>query len=575
MMRRSLALRTQILIVLLGGAILPLGLVGVWLTSSARRSGETLLQSQLDQSADRLVSAISGRWRYRLADIALVAGNEASMHVVREGAIDAADSGYLALLANELDATLPGITLLRLDGSVAWSSTRSSRLRERLARGDRGAGQPTETSSAVRFESPVRDHDGRQIGTVIIEVALDALLPGDSARSIVPTAQLAVRETRARERALIPFRNTLPFPDSSRVVIGDTTWLSTSRRIAEPAIEVAVAGRLAPYTEPFVRAASLGVTALVVVALLSLLLVAALATRAMRPLEELAAAAAAVADGRLDHRVATAGPTEVRQLGLAFNVMTDNLRTTLEQLSRKTALAAVGEFATSLSHDVRNGLTAVKVDLDRAARRKIADPLSHDLVARALGNVSRLESTVSGALRIARSGQATMSELDLRSVFEEVATTVGGAFATIPARLVLETGDVPALLHGDDGALQQLFANLLFNAAQALAPGGEARVAVLVTAEAVEVLIADTGSGITPDDLIRLEQPFFTSRRNGTGLGLPIARQICTTHGGTLQVTSEAGRGTVVTVRLPRMNGAFPVKEHDVPESRTTGAVPT
>lgn len=86
-------------------------------------------------------------------------------------------------------------------------------------------------------------------------------------------------------------------------------------------------------------------------------------------------------------------------------------------------------------------------------------------------------------------------------------------------------------------------------------PGGQARISVARTADAVVVEVADNGSGMDDDQIARLEQSFHTSKSNGTGLGLPIARQIATAHGGELVIASGLGRGTRVTLRLPVYEG--------------------
>jgi two-component system, sensor histidine kinase FlrB len=100
---------------------------------------------------------------------------------------------------------------------------------------------------------------------------------------------------------------------------------------------------------------------------------------------------------------------------------------------------------------------------------------------------------------------------------------------------------------GDAIALEQL----LLNSAQALAPGGHARVTIDVDGTEVRLVVSDTGRGIAPADLRRVLDPFFSTKADGTGLGLPIARQIAVVHGGALTIASVAGDGTQVEVRLP------------------------
>lgn len=549
--RRGVSLRAQLLMILLGGAILPLALVGLWLTSSAVRSGEALLRSHLEESADRFAAAASGRWEYRRGDVALVAENEATVRAVTRPTITGEDSAFLASVANNIAQTIPSVELRDARGTLRWASTPASRATEARTRGE-VLTTPT-AQPVLRLENAITNASGQRVGTAITEVAVLALIPSDSARPVVPGARVAIRDWQSGN-VLLPL--TLPgsqmrYVDSQRATVDGSTWLAVHRRLSEPALEIAVAAPIAPYTATFNRAARLGVVALVVVAALAVILTMALATRATRPLVELAQASVAVTAGKLDRQVAVHGPTEVRQVGAAFNVMTENLRRTLDALSRRSALAAVGEFATSLSHDVRNALTSIKVDLDRLSLRDIPDATAQGLIHRALNSVARLETSVAGALRVARRGQAPPTPTDLRAPIRAAAETVAGTLAAIPAALDVALPDEPMLVRGDASALEQLFANLLFNAAQALFPGGRASVSARVEDGAAIVTIADAGVGMSEADMARLSTPFFSSKPNGTGLGLPIARQIVAAHGGELSIDSVAGSGTTVRVKLP------------------------
>ena len=109
----------------------------------------------------------------------------------------------------------------------------------------------------------------------------------------------------------------------------------------------------------------------------------------------------------------------------------------------------------------------------------------------------------------------------------------------------------PIHIKGDLGALEQLFLNLLLNAAQALDSGGGARVTIALEEGTVVVTIRDDGRGMTPARLERVFEPLFTTRAGGTGLGLTIALRIASAHGGSIRLTSEPDRGTTVEVRLP------------------------
>jgi signal transduction histidine kinase len=570
--RRALGLRAQILL-MLAGAIFPLALLGLWLSASAKRAGERLLQTHLEESADRFAAAVNTRWEYRVSDILLLAGNEATARVVRGTNVTREDSAFLASLANELGTTIPVIALRDVNGRALWSSNATTRVAQaRASSAGRGA---TPLPTLVSSERPILDERGARIGTAVTSIAMSALIPPDSARPLVPGARVGVRNLDASTIA-IPLTSFTPVvTDSGPATIDGAPWRLAIRRLGEPPLEIAIGAPTAPYVAPFERNARVGTVALIVLALVTTTIVLAWATRATRALQRLATASGAIADGKLQQQVEIGGPAEVRHVGAAFNSMSARLRSTLDELSRRSALAAVGEFATSLSHDVRNALTSIKVDLERAEMRGDFEPDGNRLVARALANVARLESVVSGALRVARGSGLPMRHIDLRCPLEEAIDSAQGAFAAVPASLVAEIPAVPVAVHGDASALQQLFANLLFNAAQALRPGGSALVRVLCEDGVAETLIRDDGHGITSGSLEKLVEgasPFFSTKPAGTGLGIPIARQIAAAHGGTIAIESVAGRETVVRVRLPLLNDTFPAVERSAPAGTVAAA---
>ena len=223
---------------------------------------------------------------------------------------------------------------------------------------------------------------------------------------------------------------------------------------------------------------------------------------------------------------------------------------------QRDALAAVGELAAVLAHEVRNPLTSIRIDLQHVEERLPPDSPLRASLGRALREVHRLDRTVNGVLRIARSGAIAPGLVDLRVPVRRAVEVALAAFDQRAARLRSSgvTGaSVPVL--GDEAALEQVFLNLLLNAAQALAAGGEARVAVALRGRLARVEIRDGGTGIPADRLARVFDPFYSTRRDGTGLGLSVARQIVHAHGGTIAITSEDGTGTTVVVELPAREG--------------------
>ena len=550
--RVTSSVRARFLAVVVLGAVVPLALIGVWLTRSASRAGEDLLQGQLQESVQRMADAIAQRWSFRNGDLELLAHNEVAQRLLADSArsaLSAADTAWLTEITAETSPAFASFDYRDRSGVVRWSTP--TRVPDSsIARGPRGAATaPAPTLTIVRPVSA--SPSAPELGTVTVHVSVAALISTDTSFSLPNGARLQVVQ-RDAHRALLPAFAPDSLLSRDRFTVRGVSWLAEHRSLSEPAIDIHVAAPSAPFTRPFERSARTGNAVLAVVSLVVLLLAALLTARLTGSLERLAVAADAVAAGDLDHRVDANSRDEVGRVGAAFNSMVDNLRRTLSELSKRQALAAVGEYAASLSHEVRNGLTAVRVDLQRAEEKMPVDLVNRPLVTRALDNVKRLEGTITTSLRVARGDRTPRRRVELRQVLRAAAQSAEATFAAHGGTIDQVTGAVsPAWVLGDAIALEQLFLNLLLNAAQALGPAGRASVRIDAAGPELQVVVADTGCGISPVDLDRVLDPFFSTKPDGTGLGLSIARQIAVAHGGSLRISSDVGVGTRVEVRLP------------------------
>jgi signal transduction histidine kinase len=207
-------------------------------------------------------------------------------------------------------------------------------------------------------------------------------------------------------------------------------------------------------------------------------------------------------------------------------------------LARREALSALGELAATIAHQIRTPLTSLKLDL-QLAEEEIRDAHARGHVANALAQVRRLDDTLRASLRIAR-GQQSGDECDLRSIATSAADLVRKQAA---AKGVSVSVDVEAgiSMRGDAKALEQLFINLITNAVDA----ARGHVAILVSGK--DLLIEDDGPGF---DYRRSDEPFFTTKENGSGLGLQIARQVARAHHAHLTFGPRHGGGTVARLRV-------------------------
>lgn len=166
--------------------------------------------------------------------------------------------------------------------------------------------------------------------------------------------------------------------------------------------------------------------------------------------------------------------------------------------------------------------------------------------------MKRIEGTVTTSLRVARGGRTPRRRLELVAVLRAAAQGTESAFSERQGRVALPPDGMEGIwVLGDGTALEQLFVNLLLNAAQAIGDGGRTTISVTLEGPEVSVAIADNGVGIAPEHLESVLDPFFSTREAGTGLGLSVARQAAAAHGGSLRLRSEVGIGTTVEVRLP------------------------
>jgi signal transduction histidine kinase len=222
-------------------------------------------------------------------------------------------------------------------------------------------------------------------------------------------------------------------------------------------------------------------------------------------------------------------------------------------LLRAEQLAAVGQLAAGVAHEVRNPLTGVKMLLQAAARPQSPTPLTADRLGVLLGEVARIERTVQGLMDFARTPPSDRRPHDLRMLAAGAAEAERGRAEAKPVTLRVDAPPEPVVAAVDRDQMTSLLTNLLSNAIDATPPGGEV---VLRVAAGVVVEVTDTGPGIDPAVAGRLFTPFATTKPTGTGLGLTIARRVARDHGGTLAASPRPGGGTAFTLTLPAAEDA-------------------
>lgn len=361
--RHMLSLRSSFLLVLLLGAILPLGMVGLWLNRSAARSGEELVRTRLERGLREAVTGIEARWvNQRTALLRIAEHPEVQGRLKSPASFAGAPltSAALGGLAEDVRGFAEAVLVRGNDGAVHGQIT--------PAPGE----LPTDVRSTARLpvELPVYDNaSGRQIGTIEVRLLVSQLAPGTGGWYGIGGSVLGLFDPRTGD-PLLPLTIDPERFRQPRFSWADESWLGVTATLREPPLDVVLAAPLGPFTEPFERTAWRGTLALIAVALIAFGLATWVTGRLTRSLGQLAAVADAVSAGDLDRKVEETGGDETRRVARAFNTMVISLRETLTRLTQKESLAAVGEFATSLAHEVRNPLTSVRLVLQKAKDRE-------------------------------------------------------------------------------------------------------------------------------------------------------------------------------------------------------------
>lgn len=553
------SLRAKFLLGAIAGVLLPLALVGLWLARATERSGETLLRERLRAGLASIVDESGTRWVHTRSELLDIADDPAVQAALEKGRTTERTRDVNSVASAAQPAfTLGGdlrtsITLRTPDGVTRWSISGVGDSVARLEAIDR---PPTADAGRITVTIPVyRRVTGAQIGTMQVALPPDALVPSSPTRTGVIGAVLGIVDAEnGASLAPLPFDPTLLASDEFS--LGGEQWVVERRVIQEPRVDLFAAAPLTAYTAPFHAAARRGAIALLLVSMATLAFVALLTRHLTRSLERLAGAADAVSRGDLGTQVNAPGTDEVGRVAAAFNAMTENLRRTLAELARRESVAAVGDFAASLAHEVRNPLTSIRINLQRVEEKLSTGSELRNPLERALQEIARLERTVTGSLRVARSGNVKRQHLDLRTPIERAMQAAEPAFNQAGATLEplsAQDGAGELGLSGDPAALEQVFLNLLLNAAQAVGPGGRAGVRVASSVDSIEVTVWDDGPGIAPESMDQVFDAFFTTKTEGTGLGLAIARQIVVAHGGEISAERNGAKGTAMRVRLPRL----------------------
>ena len=236
----------------------------------------------------------------------------------------------------------------------------------------------------------------------------------------------------------------------------------------------------------------------------------------------------------------------------------EEVRSSRAQVHRASRLSAIGTLAAGVAHEIRNPLVAVRTFLQLVPERMNDPEFMTKFRALSLSEIDRITKLITQLLSFSRSHDRPMASVNVKGVVEKIVDLLRLEAGKRSVQVELLDDEPVPLVHGDAEQIEQVVLNVVLNAIQATPM--ESKVVVHIqtartlTGEAqVRVEVTDQGPGIPPENLDALFTPFFTTKEQGTGLGLAVAQQIMTEHGGSLEVVSPPGEGATFSITLPAL----------------------
>ena len=227
-----------------------------------------------------------------------------------------------------------------------------------------------------------------------------------------------------------------------------------------------------------------------------------------------------------------------------------------EQLQRQQRLAAMGEMAARLAHEIRSPLGSIELFGSLLRKELAADPVRRQLADHICTAVRATDHLIGNTLSFVSPRRPRCKLVNLREVIDEALLLATPMIDSHKVRITSRLEEAASTLWGDEGMFRQVILNLVLNAVQAMPDGGDLTLSSFeIDAGHAALRITDTGRGIPRGDQARLFDPFFTTRPDGTGLGLAIAHNIMLAHGGSIDIESEVGKGSTFSLFFSTQKG--------------------
>ena len=227
------------------------------------------------------------------------------------------------------------------------------------------------------------------------------------------------------------------------------------------------------------------------------------------------------------------------------------IRAMEEAVERSRRHAALGQMAAGIAHEVRNPLGTLRGFAQYFSRMESKDTKVQEYADLMVGEVDRLNRTVSALLQFSRPREPELKPFNLRTLLKRAVTMIQADADHQQVKIGLQLPDAPLELIADPDLLQQVLLNLLQNSLGASSAGDHITLSASSRESVIELTVRDSGKGLSAEDTAKMFDPFYTTKKDGTGLGLAVVQQIVEQHNGQIKVESQEDHGTCITVSLP------------------------
>lgn len=222
-----------------------------------------------------------------------------------------------------------------------------------------------------------------------------------------------------------------------------------------------------------------------------------------------------------------------------------------EQLLQSSKLAALGQLSAGVAHELRNPLTSIKILINSIISKAEPKESIKEDIAVIESEIERMNDIIKQFLDFSRPGLLCISSVNVNFILKDTLNLMAYELKEQNISVSMKFGEDIPKINADSGKLRQVFLNVILNSVQSMPEGGKVSLKTERSNQYVKIIVKDTGSGIPGEIKDKLFEPFFTTRKEGLGLGLSITKRIIDNHNGSIEIDSEVGKGTTVSIKLP------------------------